>query len=647
MKRIILAGSLLLIFTSFLSLNAQWARTYGGSGSDHASSIQQTSDGGYIVTGTTDSFGAGEYDIWVLKLSQDGEIEWQKTYGGSDFDSAHSIQQTSDGGYIIAGNTNSFDGGSSDFWILKLSPDGEIEWQKTYGGSDSDFAHSIQQTSDGGYIVAGDIGLMGGTYGAWVLKLSSTGDIEWKKTYEVSFETPSIQQTSDGGYIVAGSAYFVGGPSGFWILKLSPAGEIEWQKTYGGSGSDRAPSIQQTSDGGYIVAGRTDSFGAGESDILVLKLSSTGDIEWQKTYGGSRWENFASIQQTNDGGYIVAGNDPGRVRYDDFWVLKLSPDGEIEWQKAYGASASDSASSIQQTSDGGYIVAGYTMSWGAGSGDFWVLKLSSDGSINPRCSFIRSSYAEVSDTDISPVVTNTTARDKDITSQDTNIIPQDTDATVYNLCSEKPLLCILTYAEGSYKPFTTEKGTTDPAPDTYIYDLGAEVTITAIPESGCEFISWTGDAPGETNPITIIMDSDKSIIAHFVAINPGDGDDTGKKGGCFIATAAYSSPLHSHVSILRDFRDRYLVPSKIGRKIVNLYYKYSPFLANFVEKHKALKVMVQINLLPIIAISYLILHLGPLITTALLVFIFMLPVFIIWRYQRNFRCNVRRKKQND
>jgi len=145
-----------LIFTSFMSLNAQWARTYGGGGNDEAWSIQQTSDGGYIVAGLTESFGAGSSDIWILKLSSTGTIEWQRTYGGSSYDTAHSIQQTSDGGYIVAGDTQTFGAGSADYWIIKLFPNGDIEWQRTYGGGSYDTAHSIQQTIDGGYIVAGN-----------------------------------------------------------------------------------------------------------------------------------------------------------------------------------------------------------------------------------------------------------------------------------------------------------------------------------------------------------------------------------------------------------------------------------------------------------------------------------------------------------
>jgi len=588
LKKIILAVMFLFIFTSFLSLNAQWAITYGGSGDDDAHSIQQTTDGGYIVVGETWSFGAGGRDIWVLKLSSTGAIEWQKTYGGIEDDCAWSIQQTSDGGCIVAGETGSFGARDKDIWILKLSSTGDIEWQRTYGGS------------------------------------------EWETD-------PFIQQTNDGGYIVAGHTYSFGaGAKDIWILKLSSTGDIDWQKTYGGSSSDSASSIQQTSDGGYIVISETWSFSAGDSDIWILKLSSDGDIDWQRTYGGSEWETDPSIQQTNGGGYIVADKTESfGVGDSDIWVLKLSSAGDIDWQRTYGGAGSDSASSIQQASDGGYIVAGYIISWGAGSRDFWVLKLSSDGDINPRCSFIRNSNAEVSDTDIYPEVTNTTPRDQDITPQDTNITPQDTNATLYNLCSEKPLLGIL-----------TEAGTTDPAPGTYIHEPGTEVTITAIGESGYMFMGWSGDASGGTNPITIIMDSDKSIRADYATgeYGGGGGGSYGGDTSCFIATAAYGSPLHPYVKNLRDFRDRHLMPNKLGRAMVNIYYKYSPWAADLISKHKVLKVVVRISLLPLIAISYSALHFGSLITFAVLIFIFVLPVFFIWRCQRKLRRHMRRKK---
>ena len=247
MNRVFLGAIFLFIFTSFMSLNAQWAKTYGGNDRDWANSIQQTSDGGYIVLGRTNSFGfAHGPALWILKLSSEGDVEWQKIYGASSSDhQAHSIQQTMDGAYIVTGEARSWSAGS-DIWVLKLSSEGDVEWQKTYGGNDSDGASSIQQTMDAGYIVVGNTNSFGaGSIDFWILKLSSTADVEWQKTYggSDSDEVHSVQQTMDGGYIVAG---------GINVFKLSSEGDIEWQHSYG---TVSASSVKQTMDGGYIVAG--------------------------------------------------------------------------------------------------------------------------------------------------------------------------------------------------------------------------------------------------------------------------------------------------------------------------------------------------------------------------------------------------------
>ncbi len=382
-----------------------WQKCLGGSNSDAAWSIQTTSDGGYIVAGASNSTDGnvtgnhGDYDYWVVKLDTSGDLLWQKCLGGSDSDYARSIQQTSDGGYIVAGSSRSNDGdvsgnhGSADYLALKLDTSGDLLWQKCLGGSWYDYARSIQQTSDGGYIVAGtsnsndgDVTGNHGDYDYWVVKLDASEEIVWQKCLGGSYydSLRSIQQTSDGGYIVAGYSNSnngdVSGNHGYldyWVVKLDTGGNILWQKCLGGSSYDYAFDIQQTSDGGYIVAGYSnsndedvsDNHGGG-ADYWVVKLDASGNILWQKCLGGSWYDFGQSIQQTSDGGYIVAGysrSTDGNVTgihgdYHDYWIVKLDTSGEMVWQKCLGGSYNDYAQSIRQTSDGGYIVAGYTWS---------------------------------------------------------------------------------------------------------------------------------------------------------------------------------------------------------------------------------------------------------------------------------------------
>ncbi|HOL38872.1 MAG TPA: Ig-like domain-containing protein [Dictyoglomaceae bacterium] len=361
-----------------------WQKTYGGNNADQAKSIQQTTDGGYIVAGWTDSFGTG-IDAYILKLKSDGSLDWYKTYGGSNDDAAYSIQQTTDGGYIVAGYTNSFDTGI-DVYILKLKSDGSLDWYKTYGGSNDDAANSIQQTVDGGYIVAGCTYSFGDVGNVYILKLKSDGTLDWYKTYGGSGHewANSIQQTVDGGYIVAGWTDSLGAGYDAYILKLKSDGSLDWYKTYGGSGDDFANSIQQVADGEYIVAGQTYPFGADKGDVYVLKLKSDGTLDWQKTYGGSNDDAGDSIQQVADGEYIVAGYTRSfGAGYYDVYVLKLKSDGSLDWYKTYGGSNYDAANSIQQTVDGGYIVAGCTWSFGAGLSDVYVIKMDANGNTEP------------------------------------------------------------------------------------------------------------------------------------------------------------------------------------------------------------------------------------------------------------------------
>ncbi len=370
---------------------AAWAKSYGGGSTETAYAVRQTLDGGYIVAGYTKSFGAGNRDFWVLKLDANGNVQWQRAYGGGSYDWAQDIRQTSDGGYIVVGATFSFGAGNDDVWVLKLDANGNVQWQKTYGGGGGENGLAVQQTSDGGYVVVGRTYSFG-VNDVWVLKLDANGNVQWEKTFGGTSPDYgyAIQQTTDGGYIVTGyTRSFGAGRDDLLVVKLDTNGNVQWQKAYGGSDDDRGYAIQQTIDGGYIVTGETLSFGAGFSDAWVLKLDANGNVQWQKTYGGNGTDRLYAIQQTSDGGYIVSGwtNSFGAGWYD-VWVMKLDANGNVQWEKTYGDNGWDEGNAIQQTADGGYIVAGSM------SGDLWVLKLDANGNI-PGCGFVGTSNAIV------------------------------------------------------------------------------------------------------------------------------------------------------------------------------------------------------------------------------------------------------------
>jgi len=399
----------------FISGYSLWARVYGGPGDDLNFEFKRTSDGGYIIAGQTFSFGAGGGDLLVMKLDSNGNIQWQKTYGGPGRDWAYDVEETQDGGYIVGGGTGSFGAGGWDMWILKLDSYGNVQWQKTYGGwgvgidgLNAEYVHDLAKTSDGGYIVVGGTTSYGaGDRDIWVLKLDSQGNVQWQRTFGSSLFDWShhVGQTSDGGYIISGATSFVlgflGGGWGYdiWVLKLDSQGNIQWQKTYGGWSLEAPETIQQTSDGGYILVGLTQSFGFGPQDILIIKLDSQGNIQWAKTYGGMGYEIGFYIRQTQDGGYIVSGSTTsfGAGGWD-LLVLKLDPNGNIQWAKTYGGAGHEYpwGAVIDQLPDGGYVLVGSTSSFGAGGYDILALKLDSNGDI-PGCGFIASANVGVID----------------------------------------------------------------------------------------------------------------------------------------------------------------------------------------------------------------------------------------------------------
>ncbi len=359
---------------------AGWSQTYGGADGDVCWSMVQTSDGGYALAGVW-GYAPGSYtDSWLVKTDSCGNVQWNKTYGGTDDDEAWSMVQTEDGGYVLAGYTSMGSPNGYDFYLVRTDDMGNKLWENTFGGTLTDQAVSVVETSDGGYAIAGttNFGFLNPDF--WLIKTDSSGFVQWSQTYGGPTDDVcwSMVQTSDGGYALAGQTSSYGaGKWDFWLVKTNSIGAEQWSQAYGGAEHDVAYSLVQTNDGGYALAGYTESFGAGSADFWLVKTDSTGNHVWNKTYGGTSYEDASSLVQSVEGGYALAGRAYSfGAGESDFWLVKTDSCGNVQWNKTYGGTYADSPRSVVQTSDGGYALAGTTRSYGPGTdkANGWLVK---------------------------------------------------------------------------------------------------------------------------------------------------------------------------------------------------------------------------------------------------------------------------------
>ena len=350
-----------------------FVKTFGGSNSDYGYSIQQTTDDGYIITGETYSFNIippFEYiygfNVWLVKTDSQGNEEWNQTLEGNF---GYSVQQTTDGGYIIVGSN-----------LIKTDSQGNEEWNSTFGESYEDKGFSVKQTIDGGYIITG-LKYSNSNGDVWLIKTDLQGNEEWNKTFGGNENDwgRSVQQTEDGGYIITGRMGCWNNCD-VWLIKTDSQGNEEWNKTFGGSSYEEGNSVQQTMDGGYIITGRIETM-----NVWLIKTDSQGNEEWNKTFGDGFYLDVGySVQQTKDGGYIITGFTNSSGNGDsDVWLIKTDSNGNETWNKTFGGNNDDDGYSLKQTEDDGYIITGRTGSFGNGDYDVWLIKTDSEGNTEP------------------------------------------------------------------------------------------------------------------------------------------------------------------------------------------------------------------------------------------------------------------------
>jgi hypothetical protein len=361
----------------------RWTRTLGGTASDAGNAVVQTADGGYFAVGTTYSFGADSGEVYLVKTNAQGDTLWTRMYGGDGYYEGLSGEQTADGGYVATGYV--WREGYQYMLLIKTDASGDTLWMRTFEFAGYECGFSVQQTTDGGYIIVGYS--VQDSFAVYLVRTNREGYEIWSNVFGgTDFEEGvAVRQTTDHGYIVAGDTKSFGaGGIDVYLFKTNQQGDTQWSRTYGGTNEDRSSSVQPTSDGGYVVAGYTRSFGAGGADVFLIKTNPQGDTQWTRTYGGANDDVGSSVRQTADGGYIIAGTTSSfGAGGSDVYVVRVDSSGKVEWTRTFGGDHDDCGYGIAPADDGGYIICGSTSSYGAGDADVWLLKTDSRGNAEP------------------------------------------------------------------------------------------------------------------------------------------------------------------------------------------------------------------------------------------------------------------------
>jgi hypothetical protein len=383
MKSLIIVTLLISVSTSLAQITFQ--QNYGTLDEERAYAVEQTSDGGYLIAGERNTHG-GSPDIYLVRIDELGDTLWKRTYPRTWSESGQALLKTSDG-FLVAGYAVTATGPSrTDVYLLKTDSQGDTLWTRTIGGPRSEQAYDIQATSDGGYIIGGQVDDVTGQVYYYLVKTNSVGDSLWSKRYGLTVQEKAygkaVQQTADGGYIIAGwvDDYTLGSGSGYiYLVKTDPTGIVEWTQPFDWAGLDLAYAILQVSDG-YVIAGHTNSMGAGELDMLLIKIDGNRNLIWTKTYGDSSAERAYALQQTTEGGFIFSGMTSSMgAGFFDFYLVKTDSNGDTIWTRTFGGTHQEQAYDVKQTADGGYVLAGYSYSYHVAQADFWVVKTDGNG----------------------------------------------------------------------------------------------------------------------------------------------------------------------------------------------------------------------------------------------------------------------------